>query len=126
MTPLRAAANRTFKAMRHRNFRLFAYGNLIANSGTWLSNIATAWLALKLTESPAALGATLSVRFGPMLILGSWGGLLVDRFDKRKILIVSAVAACVQAVVLGVLVQTGTASIWSLYLLILALGLISA
>ena len=69
----------TFRALRHRNFRLFFGGQLVSLIGTWMQSVAQAWVILQLTGSGLALGLTTALQFGPILVLGPWGGVLADR-----------------------------------------------
>ena len=75
-----------FRSLRHRNFRLFFAGQLISQTGTWLSMVTQTLLVLKLTDSGVALGLLTAFQFGPMLLLGAWAGAVADRADKRKLL----------------------------------------
>src|SRR5688500_13668959 len=97
-----AALARTFEALRHRNFRLYLAGNAVSNSGTWMQKVAQAWLVLELTGSGTMLGLTAAAQQLPMLLIGPWGGLLSDRFDKRKILLWTTLGGAIPAVLLGV------------------------
>ena len=78
----------TFRSLRQRNFRLFFTGQLISQIGNWLTLIAQTLLILKLTDSGIALGLLAACQFGPVLVLGAWSGLVADRSDKRKLLII--------------------------------------
>ena len=79
---------RTFSAARRsRNFRMYLIGQLISAAGTWMNFTATSWLVLQLTHDGVAIGVNAALLFGPMLVLGAWGWVLADRFDKRRILL---------------------------------------
>ena len=80
---------RTFQSLRHRNFRLFFIGQLISNSGNWLTTVAMVLLVLHRTNSGLAVGAITACQFGPILILSAWAGLIADRSNKRRLLIVT-------------------------------------
>jgi MFS family permease len=97
-SPLRI---RTFESLRVRNFRLFFGGQLISQIGNWLTLIAQALLVLKLTDSGFALGLLAACQFGPVLVLGAWSGLVADRSDKRKLLLIVQTLAMVQSFVLA-------------------------
>jgi len=87
------AVHRTFHAVSHsRNFRLFFIGQAVSVTGTWMQSVASAWLVLQLTGSGVALGVQAALNFGPVLVLGPWGGLLADRHDKRAILVATLAA----------------------------------
>ena len=82
------ANRRTFSSLRkHRNYRLFFSGQVISVSGTWMQNIATAWLILQLTHSPVAVGVLALCQFLPFTVFGLFAGVLVDRFDARRLVI---------------------------------------
>ncbi len=118
-----ATFHRTFRAMRNRNFRLHVVGQAVTNSGAWMQKVAQAWLVLELTGSGTMLGITAAAQQIPMLILGPWGGLIADRFDKRRILIWVSVGGAMPALVLGVLTATGSAQIWMVWALAVVLGI---
>jgi len=79
-------------ALRHRDFRLFWIGQLISQVGTWMQSVAQAWLVLELTHSPLQLGFVSALQFIPVLILSPVGGVLSDRFAKRRVLLISQTA----------------------------------
>ncbi|HVF14740.1 MAG TPA: MFS transporter [Acidimicrobiales bacterium] len=122
--PVRAAATSTFRSLRVRNFRLFWIGQMVSVSGTWMQSVAQNWLVLSMTGSGVALGVTVALQFLPMLLFGMWGGLVADRFDKRRILVVTQVVPMVLALVMFVLVATGAVALWMVYALALLLGLV--
>src|SRR5512135_2042997 len=86
---LRQFGSSTFSSLRVRNYRLYYIGQIISTSGTWMQSIAQAWLVLNLTHSGTMLGLVTALQYLPILILGPWGGLLADRFPKRKLLILT-------------------------------------
>lgn len=120
------APSKTFHALSVRNFRLFVVGQIISTSGTWMQTVAQAWLVLKLTDSGLALGLVTATQFVPMLVLGPFGGVVADRVDKRKLLLVTQALAGVLALALGILTLTGTVQLWMVFVLALGLGLTSA
>ena len=109
MTRLQAFSHDTFRSLRTRNFRLFFVGQLISQTGTWLSMVTQTLLVLHLTASGVALGLLTAFQFGPMLVLGAWAGAVADRADKRRLLMTVQSLSMVQSLVLGavVLVFTG-------------------
>ena len=114
----------TFSSLRVRNYRLFAAGQVVSNTGTWMQRIAQDWLVLGLSHnSGTALGITTGLQFLPMLLFGLYGGVLADRYPKRRLLIGAQVAMGVFALVLGVLDLSGAVQLWHVYLLAFALGL---
>jgi MFS family permease len=112
----------TFTSLRERNYRLYCFGQAISQPGTWMQTVAQAWLVLKLTGSGTSLGFVIALQYLPVLFLGPWGGVLVDRMDKRRVLLVTQSAAGTFAFLLGVLVQTGTVRLWMVYVLAAGLG----
>ncbi len=115
----------TFSSLKVKNFRLYFIGQTISVSGTFMQAVAQAWLVLKLTNSGAALGLVTALQYLPMLVLGPWGGVITDRFSKRKILFVTQSIFGVQALVLGLLVVTGLIQLWMVAVLALIFGLVS-
>jgi MFS family permease len=116
-----------FGSLRVRNYRLFASGQIVSNVGTWMQRIAQDWLVLELSgKNPVALGVAASLQFLPTLFLTLWAGVLADRVDKRKLLILvqSGMATC--ALVLGLLNVSGLVELWQVYLLCLVFGVFTA
>jgi MFS family permease len=111
---------------RHRNFRLFWTGMLISLIGTWMQSVGEAWLVLKLTNDPVALGIVAACAFGPVLILGLFGGIVADSVSKRKALYVTQVVAGLLALTTGTLVATGVVQVWMIYVIALLLGVNSS
>lgn len=123
---LHSAASDTFRSLKHRNFRLFFLGQLVSQTGTWLSMIAQLLLIRTLTDSGFVLGCLGVFMFGPLLVLGAWAGAVADRSDKRKMLITLQALAMVQSIALGVIVLTGAASIPLVFALAAVQGVITA
>jgi len=116
----------TFRSLRVRNYRLFAAGQVVSLSGTWAQRVAQDWLVLELSPSPAlALGITTGLQFLPVLLFGLYGGVLADRYDKRRMLIGAQIAMGVLALVLGLLDLTHVVVLWHVYVLAFLLGLAS-
>ena len=116
-----------FGALRVRNYRLFASGQIVSNVGTWMQRIAQDWLVLELSgKNPVALGIAASLQFLPTLFLTLWAGVLADRVDKRKLLILVQSGMAVCAMVLGLLDVTGLVELWQVYLLCLVFGVFTA
>ena len=112
-----------FSSLRVRNFRLFASGQVISNSGTWMQRVAQDWLVLELTHgSGTAVGIATGLQFLPLLLFGLWGGMIADRYPKRRVLMATQAAMGGLALVLGVLAVTGVVQPWHIYLLALGLG----
>src|SRR5437868_7241613 len=101
-----------FRALRHRNFRLFWSGAFLSNTGTWMQAVAQGWLVLQLSNSPFWLGVDGFMATAPGLVLTLAGGVFADLVDRRKLLIYTQVVAGIAALVLGTLVVTGVVQVW--------------
>ncbi len=102
----------TFSSLKNRNYRLYFIGQIISVSGTWMQRLAQAWLILRLTHNNGfALGIESGLQFLPMLLFGAWGGVIADRFDKRRMLYLTQIVAGVLALGLGVIVAVGAATV---------------
>jgi MFS family permease len=119
VTPALVALNeRTFASLkRHRNYRLFFTGQVISVSGTWMQNVALAWLVVELTSSPIAVGALAFCRFIPFTLFGLVAGVVEDRIDNRKLVIATQSVSMLLSAILATLVLTGTESLWLVYVL---------
>ncbi len=122
----RRAALTTFRSLRVRNYRLYFAGQAVSWIGTWMQSVAQAWLILTLTHSGVAIGVTLALQYGPILVLGPWGGVLADRFDKRKLLLGTQTSAGLLALILGVLTVTGVVRPWMVFVIAGVFGLVTA
>lgn len=112
----------TFSALKHRNFRLFLGGQAVSLSGTWMQRVAESWLVYELTKSPLALGIIGFATRLPVIFLSLFAGVLADRLDKRKILIVTQTVAMCQAFVLAALTFAGVVRFWHVAVLGTLLG----
>jgi MFS family permease len=119
---VRRAAQRTFVSLRHRNFRLFFYGQLVSNTGNWLTNVALTLLVLHLTGSGLAVGALTAAQFGPILLLSAWAGAIADRSDKRKLLFITQAVEMVQSAALAVFAFMPNPPLPALYVTAMAGG----
>jgi MFS family permease len=115
-----------FRSLRVRNYRLYASGQLISLTGTWMQRVAQDWLVLELTNSGTALGVVTALQFGPSLLLGPWGGVLADRSDKRRLLLATQSGLAIVALLLGLLDVAGVVQFWHVLVLATMLGLITA
>ncbi len=115
-----------FRSLRVRNYRLYASGQLVSLTGSWMQRVAQDWLVLTLTNSGTALGIVTALQFGPSLVLGLWGGVLADRGDKRKLLLATQTSLAVVALVLGLLDIGGVVQYWHVLVMATALGVITA
>ena len=120
-----ALRGRTFRSLRrHRNYRLFFTGQLISVAGTWMQNIALAWLVIQLSSSPLAVGGLAFCRFLPFFLFSLVAGVVVDRLDTRRLLITTQATAMLVSVVLAVVTLTGAATLPVVYALAALGGLI--
>jgi MFS family permease len=116
-----------FRALRVRNFRIFASANLVSLTGTWMQRIGQDWLVLQLSgDSGVALGLITALQFGPSLFLSMYGGVLADRYAKRRTLLITQALMGVLALLLGILVATGGVTLWHVFVLAAGLGAVSA
>ena len=122
-TPKRAG---TFRSLRQRNFRLFFTGQLISQIGNWLTLIAQTLLILKLTDSGVALGLLAACQFGPVLVLGAWSGLVADRSDKRKLLIIVQIFAMFESFALAFVAFMHHPSVIIVYIIAIFGGIATA
>jgi MFS family permease len=126
MFALREFSQKTFSSLLIRNYRLYFIGQGFSQCGNWMHIVALGWLVLQLTGSGTMLGTLLAVRFTPMLLGGPFAGNIVDRFDKRRILYFTQSTFALLALILSILVYTGTIQTWMLFLNALVIGLIDA
>ncbi len=116
----------TFRSLRSRNYRLFAAGQVVSNTGTWMQRIAQDWVVLTLTHSGTALGLVTALQFLPILLFSVWGGVLADRFPRRTMLMITQSSMGVLSAVLGVLTVSGVVTTWQIYVFALLLGTVNA
>ncbi len=117
---------RTFVALRHRNYRLFFFGQMISYIGTWMQTAAQAWLVLQLTHSALLLGTVSLLQYLPVMIFSLYGGVLADRIPKRTLVLVTQSISLVQSAVMWLLVITGVVQVWHILLLVALLGITNA
>ena len=122
---LREHSRETFSSLYIRNYRLYYIGQIISTSGTFMQSVAQAWLVLKLTNSGTALGIATALQYVPILFLAPYGGVIADRFPKRRILYFTQTLSGILALTLGVLVATGLVKVWMVYLLAFSLGMVT-
>jgi MFS family permease len=114
---------RAFTSLRQRNFRLYWFGQMISLMGTRMQTIGQAWLVLELTHSGWQLGVVGALQALPVLLFSIFGGVFADRWPKRRVLLFTQSAAMLQALLLWVLIATGTVQLWQIYVLAMLLGL---
>lgn len=115
----------TFAALQVPSYRLFLSSQVVATTGLSMQRIAQDWMILQLTGSVAAVGVTVALQFAPVLLFGLFGGVVADRFPKRRILMVTQTVASLVAVTLGLLSLTGAIQAWHVYLLAVVLGFVT-
>lgn len=126
MTRVRRAGAMTFAALSVPNYRRYYAGQAISLIGTWMQMTAQAWLVLTLTHSSTALGVIVALQTLPVLLLAPYGGVIADRVDKRRLMVVLQSAMGVQALTLGLLTVTGVVRVWEIGALAVLLGLNNA
>jgi MFS family permease len=126
LATLRATLRTTFRALQHRNYRLYWTGQLISLVGTWMQSVAQGWLMHRLTSSALMLGLLGFMQFLPVLLLSLWAGVIVDSMDKRKLLLYTQTAFLIQAVLLATAVSTGVVQPWMVLTLAFVFGTINA
>jgi MFS family permease len=116
----------TFAALAIPNYRRYIAGQSVSLIGTWMQMAAQSWLVLSLTGSATALGVIIALQTLPVLALGPYGGVVADRVDKRRLMVILQGAMGVQALILGVLTVTGVVRVWEIGALAVLLGLNNA
>jgi MFS family permease len=116
----------TFRSLRHRNFRLYWFGQMISLIGTWMQSMAQGWLVLRLSNSPFLLGVVGAFASLPVFFFSLPAGVLADRAKKRKILIITQTGAMILAFILAFLTFTGLVKVWHVMILALCLGMVNA
>jgi MFS family permease len=121
----------TFRALRIRNYRLYALGGVVSNTGTWMQRVAQDWLVLTLhhgsaAEASVALGLTTGLQFLPILLLSPYAGLVADRMSKRRLLQLTQAAMGVASLLLAALALTGVVTPWMVFAIAFAFGIGSA
>ncbi|AEW94766.1 MULTISPECIES: MFS transporter [Streptomycetaceae] len=124
-TPTTTAKRSTFSSLKVRNYRLFATGAVISNTGTWMSRIAQDWLVLSLTGSSTAVGVTTAMQFLPMLLFGLYGGVIADRYPKRRLLLVTQSTMGLLGLLLAALTLSGHVQVWHVYAIAFLLGVVT-
>jgi MFS family permease len=119
----RPAWRDTFSALRLHNYRLYVVAQLISNTAGWMQRIAVDWLVLELTGSVALVGLTIALQFLPTLVLGAHAGVIADRFPKRAVMLVCQAVGGLLNLVLAILAITGHAQLFTVYALVLAVGI---
>lgn len=114
-----------FSSLRIRNYRYFFLGQVVSNTGTWMQRIAQDWLVLSITGSPFAVGVTTAMQFLPMLLFGLFGGVLADRYPKRRLLVLTQAVMGLLAAGLAVLTLAGVVTVYHVYAFAFLLGMVT-
>lgn len=125
MSLLHRNPSRTFAALKVRNYRLYFIGQLISVSGTWMQSVAQGWLVLQITGSSVDLGIAVALQFVPILLVGTYGGVVADRHEKRHILYFTQSSAGVLALILGFLASTHHVHVDEVYVIAFGLGIVN-
>ncbi len=126
LDPGRLAASDGMSPFRHRNYRLFFSGQAISLVGTWMQQVAQAWLVLELTHDPIWLGIVAAAQFIPVMVLGLFAGVAADALPKRRVLLWTQVTMMILAAILSVLVISGVVQVWMILVLAFLLGIANA
>jgi MFS family permease len=124
--PPRSGAESTFVAMRHRNFQLYFGGQLVSNIGTWMQIIAQGWVVYQIGHSELTLGLVAFASAIPVLMISPWGGVVVDRMSRRKLLMMTQTGAMLLAFALAALTFAGVTREWHVIVLAALLGVVNA
>jgi len=124
--PRGLSLSQTFAALKHRNYRLFFFGQLTSLIGTWMQNMAQPWLVYQMTGSPLYLGIVSFATAVPVLLLSLWAGVFIDRMPKRKLLLITQILASGQAVLLALDVFLGWVQPWHIVIFAFLLGTVNA
>src|SRR4051812_29762735 len=119
------AARRTFGSLDTRSYRLFFFGSLVSFTGSWMQNMAEAWLVLTLTHNGAAVGAVFAFRFLPMALFGLWGGAIADRYDRRTLMFITQALEALFSIALWLLVLLDVVQVWMVYALAVGVGMVT-
>ena len=114
-----------FASLHIHNYRLYFFGQSTSVAGNWMQNVAISWVVLQLSHSGFVLGAMTAARFVPLLLLGPWGGLVTDRSDKRRIMVITQTCLALLSLVLALLSLTGHVSLGALVAVVVALGVVN-
>ncbi|MCU0270222.1 MAG: MFS transporter [Acidimicrobiales bacterium] len=123
---VRAASRDTIRSLRFRNFRLFFGGQFVSQIGNWMTLVLQTLLVLRLTDSGVALGLLAAAQFGPVLVLGAWAGLVADRSDKRKLLLIVQSLAMAQSFALAALASLDAPPVGAVFVVAAAGGVTMA
>ena len=121
-----AGLKRAGASLQVPNYRRYFIGQVVSLSGNWMQTVAVMWLVVQLSGSGVAVGLTAGLQFAPMLLLGAYGGVLADRFDKRRLLLITQVLMALPCVALAALTFSGAIEVWMVYVAVALRGLVNA
>lgn len=126
LTELNRQPTGTFAALRHRNYQLYFGGQLVSNAGTWMQVVAQGWLVYQLSHSDLMLGIVGFAAAIPSVLVTPWGGVVVDRMPRRRLLLMTQASAMILALILAALTFTNVVQTWHIVLLAAGLGFVNA
>ena len=115
-----------FRALRHRNFRIYWVGHMVSSTGTWAQIVAQSWLVYRLSHSAVLLGLVGFASRIPILVLGLLGGVVADRWDRRRLILIAHTTAMIQALAMALLTLSGHIEIWHVFALVIVAGMTNA
>lgn len=121
----RGGAGGTFAALALRNYKLYFFGQVVSMAGTWMQSVAQIWLVLELTHNGVWLGLITATQFLPMMLAGTYGGVIADRVDKRNMLVFTQTASGLLALILGLLTAAHDVQLWMVFALAFGLGCVN-
>ena len=124
--PVRNKLNNPFTSLKHKNFRYYWISMWVSLIGTWMQNIAQPWLAYTLTKSPFLLSLIGILQFTPMLIFSLFAGVIIDKFSKKRILLLTQSASLIITLILAILVWQGTIQYWHILIMSVLLGIVNS
>jgi MFS family permease len=125
LTRVKESLNNPFIALKHNNFKYYLIGMMVSQIGSWMQNIAQPWLAYSLTKSPFLLSLVSALQFTPVLIFSLLAGVVVDRFPKKKLIIITQTASLIITGALAILVYSGNIQYWHLLVTSKLLGFVN-
>lgn len=115
----------TFDSLRVFNYRLYVISQLLSNTSGWMQKIATDWLVNELTHNVALVGVTVFLQFAPVLLLGVWGGVIADRVDKRRLMMITQSTTALLCAILGILTIADIVTVWQVWAVAFLLGMVA-
>lgn len=122
---VKAKLGNTFSAFKHKSYRYYYIGMGISLVGTWMQNIAQPWLAYRLTDSPFLLSIVGAMQFLPMMLFSVFSGVIIDKFEKKKLLYITQATSLIITLILSILVFTNQIQYWHILVLAFFLGLVN-